>query len=141
MRKRMNILIAVTVLATLGVVGCGSDSNNDSITSVGDTVAPAAVANLSGQVKFQSNPTVELIWKSGPELDLDSYNIYRSENGGPSTLVASVPMARWTDQSTSRGSVYVYSVSALDTSQNEGARASTPAIHIGDTSGGKDSVD
>jgi len=141
MRKRMNILLAVTVLATLGVMGCGSDSNNDSVTGVGDTVAPAAVGNLSGQVKFGSSPTVELSWKSGPELDLDSYNIYRSENGGPSVMVASVPAARWTDQSTSRGSVYMYSVSALDTSQNEGALTSTSAIHVGDATTGKDSVD
>lgn len=138
MSKRMNILVAVALLATIGVVGCGS-SDKPTAPAGGDTVPPAALVDLSGWVNSGQNPTVGLSWKAGAELDLAGYNIYRSENGGASELVGVVSSANYLDTSVQAGSNYVYQVSAYDLSSNEGPRASTPTLTVpndGRTGGG-----
>jgi fibronectin type 3 domain-containing protein len=116
-------LVVIALVATLGFVGC-TESNK--VTSpVGDTVPPAAVLELDGTVVDGAVPQVSLSWKTGPELDLDGYKVYRSINGQAAQLVATTSAAHWRDKAVTKDSQYTYEVSAVDLSANESPRVST----------------
>ena len=126
--SKQNILVSIAFVAMLGVVGC---SDSDKTTApVGDTVAPVMVEQLNGDVIQNRNPVIHLGWKTGPELDLAGYHIYRSANGGASELVGTTTRATWSDDSIQKGLHYVYDVAAFDTSTNEGVRASTSSLYV-----------
>ncbi|MFQ5599146.1 MAG: hypothetical protein ACE5G2_01185 [Candidatus Krumholzibacteriia bacterium] len=127
MSKRMNILIAVALLATVGAVGCGKSKPT---APSGDTVAPAAVVDLRGWVNEGQRPTVGVQWKAGPELDLAGYRIYRSQDSGASTLVATTTRAAFNDEAVRAGSSYVYQVAAFDLADNESPRSSTSELEV-----------
>ena len=128
--SKQYILVTIAFIAMLGVVGC-SDSEKTTA-PLGDTVAPNAVEQLDGEVVESQNSVINLGWKTGPELDLAGYHVYRSTNGGTTQLVATVSQARWSDSSILKGTDYMYEVAAFDDDSNEGTRASTGTLHVND---------
>lgn len=84
-----------------------------------DTTPPAAPANLwalgeDGQVPLQ--------WADNEEEDLAGYNVYRStaSGSGYTKLNASVvPVSEYVDESADNGTMYYYSITAVDTNDNE----------------------
>ena len=126
--SKQYILVAVALVAILGVVGCGS--SDKATAPVGDTVAPAAVQDLEGAVVDGQQPVLTLQWKAGAEVDLAGYHIYRSQDGAPSQLVATTSSALWTDDTVRRGLQYVYEVAAFDEAANESARVTTDPMEI-----------
>lgn len=129
--SKQHILLTIALVAVLGVVGCSE--SNKTTAPVGDTVAPAAVIDLEGQVVDSSNPAINLGWKAGPELDLAGYHVYRSVDGGTSELVATTTRATWSDRSVQKNTQYVYEVAAFDQTDNEGTRSSTAPLRIDGT--------
>jgi hypothetical protein len=119
-------LFVLGALAALIVAGCGSASKT---TSPGDTVPPAAITGLSSGFVPGANASVVLHWKQSPELDLSGYRVYRSVDGGASTLVASGDVNGFEDTNVS-GVSLVYQVSAFDESSNESSKVSTTPIVV-----------
>ena len=126
--SKQYILLSIALLAMLGVVGCSESSKTTA--PLGDTVAPAAVQQLDGEVVAGQNTQVSLSWKAGAELDLEGYHVYRSVNGGVSELVATTTSSRWNDKSVTKGLQYTYAVAAFDQATNESARVSTGSIRV-----------
>ena len=126
--SKQYILLSIALVAILGVVGCSE--SNKATAPVGDTVAPAAVQQLDGQVIDSTSPQVSLSWKAGAELDLEGYHIYRSVNGGTSELVATTASSRWNDKSVTKGTTVTYEVTAFDQAANESSRASTGSMTV-----------
>lgn len=126
--SKQYILVSIALVAMLGVVGCSENSKTTAPT--GDTVPPAAVLQLDGYVVASINPQVSLNWKSGPELDLVGYRVYRSVDGGAVELVATTASTRWHDKSVNKGHQYTYEVAAVDDATNESARASTGSLTV-----------
>ena len=132
--SKQNVLVIIAFVAMLGVVGCNdSDKATAPLAPVGDTVAPVAVEELKGDVELDTNPAIHLSWKSGPELDLAGYRVYRSTLGGTSELVATTTQAIWIDDSVQMAANYRYDVSAFDDSNNESVRASTATLFTVET--------
>ena len=122
MSKRSSILVGLFCVMAL-VAGCG-DSNP---AAVGDTVAPAAVLDVTVQVVSNG---VDVVWSAGTEPDLAGYNVYRSVNGGSSTLMATETTTTFHDGAVSVGSVYRYEVSVVDDSGNESPRVATVDVSL-----------
>jgi len=91
-----------------------------------DVFPPAVPSGL--QAVFSGpgqQPFIDLIWAPVTDADLDGYNIYRHEQGGAPVRVNSEPvkMPAFRDAQVVSGKTYFYSVSAVDTRQNESARS------------------
>src|SRR5580658_4791845 len=91
-----------------------------------DVFPPAVPSGL--QAVFSGpgqQPFIDLIWAPVTDADLDGYNIYRHEQGGAPVRVNSelVKMPAFRDAQVVSGKTYFYSVSAVDTRQNESARS------------------
>ena len=98
-----------------------------------DTTAPAQVTGLAAVAVSTSQ--IDLSWNTNSEPDLDHYNIYR--DGG---FVTSTTATSFSDTGLAESTSYTYTVSAVDTSGNEGT-ASTPVSQTTLTSqGGSDTV-
>jgi hypothetical protein len=86
-----------------------------------DTFPPAVPSGVSGVAGVDS---VELAWERNTEPDFASYNIYRSENGGPFEKIASaIEAPTLSDRTVTAGRKYSYTVTAVDTTGNESARS------------------
>ncbi len=81
-----------------------------------DTTPPSQVTGLSANVISPSQ--IDLSWTGNPENDVVSYKIYRNN-----TLIATISTTSFSDKGLSAGTTYVYQVSALDSSANEGAKS------------------
>ena len=98
-----------------------------SATRTSDSIAPAAPKNL---VPTPAANGIHLDWSNNTEADLAGYNVYRSSSAsGPwtklnTTLVAS---SDYVDTTAPVGVVSFYQVTAVDTSANESAPATTSA--------------
>ena len=88
-----------------------------------DTTPPAAPTGLaaaSGDVR------VSLDWTDSPERDVAGYEVYRATvPGGPYVKVNGAPVAAsaYTDTGLTNRTAYYYTVTARDSSGNEGARS------------------
>jgi hypothetical protein len=122
----MHLFVLGAFLVALIVVGCGSASKT---TGPGDTVPPAAITDLSAGFVPGAGAKITLRWKQSPEVDLAGYRVYRSVDGGASTLVASGDVNGFEDTSLS-GNSFVYQVSAFDVSNNESSKVSTAPIVV-----------
>ncbi len=70
--------------------------------------------------------SVTLRWDASPELDIQSYRIYRAlDAGGPYTLLATVPhpQTSYVDATPAAGVLYHYELRGVDTSAQEGGPA------------------
>jgi len=139
MSKRSSILLVTSCVLVLSAFGCGG---NDSVQAPVDTVSPIAVLDLNVTVVIQVNgaPSIELVWADSPEVDLAGYNVYRSVEGGPSTLVGVETAATFRDGTVQAGDSYVYEVSAFDNVGNESPRVTSELVRIqdGDPAGPRD---
>jgi hypothetical protein len=87
----------------------------------GDLTPPAPPTGL---VATPGSGQVALDWTDSPELDLDGYNVYRSNvSGAFYSMLNATPVAAsdYVDTSVMNGSTYYYVVTAVDTSANESA--------------------
>ncbi len=82
-----------------------------------DTEAPAVPSGVAAEV---ADGVVVVNWIANTESDLGTYNIYRSEDGGPRTAIAAVAADSnvFSDTPPASGD-YTYWVTAVDVSGNE----------------------
>ena len=126
MSNRMHLFVLGAFVVALTVMRCGASKSTGPDV---DTVPPAAVTDLAAGFVPGANAKVMLQWKQSPEIDLAGYRVYRSVDGGTSTLVASGDVNGFEDTNVS-GSTFVYQVSAFDESSNESSRVSTAPIVV-----------
>lgn len=86
-----------------------------------------AIADLAATVSPDGSK-VDLRWT--PVQGDVSYRVYRTENGGPQALVASVTSGSWTDDQVAPGGQYQYVVAAVDGSGNEVNRSNAVTVSI-----------
>lgn len=86
-----------------------------------DTTPPAPPTDL--HVTDWAASFIELAWTAPADADVAEYAIYRSEDGGAFSQLATIAAASTTyvDQTVSSGTTYGYRVTALDPSLNESA--------------------
>ena len=132
MLRRMNLRVAVALVALVGVTGCGNET--PSPLAPEDTVPPALVTELEAFVHVGNSPNVSLHWKPGTEPDLAGYRVYRSEiryasgttKRGTSRVEALeldvVTTPTFVDENVIVGESYRYAVTAIDAAGNESPR-------------------
>jgi hypothetical protein len=105
----------------------------------GDTTASVAPTGLTATA---GDAQVLLDWNDNAEIDLAGYNVYRGVTKVNGSLVGT---SSYTDTGLTNGTEYCYTVTAVDTSNNESAHSSqacaTPTasssgtMHVGDLDG------
>jgi len=100
--------------------------------SGGDTTPPAKVTGLTAT--HVSSTQIDLTWDANSESDLSHYNIYRD-----GVLIDQTTSTSYSDTGLSPATTYTYEVSAVDTSNNEGAK-SDPASATTESGGTTDSM-
>ena len=111
---------------TEGAVESGDSSAAEIVPR--DVFPPAAPAGLA---VVAVDGFVSLIWRPAKERDLDGYRVWRKEAGGPAFGALGEGLVRentFTDRSAARGVSYVYAVSAVDRTGNEGSRSEGAAL-------------
>jgi len=139
MTKRMVILVAAALMATLGIVGCGNKSTTAPIV-VQDTAPPAAVTGFAFRLNATQNPNIVLSWDASPELDLGGYRVYRMlvlpANREMQHLTSGMELIRTvtnefvSDRNVVNGATYVYAVSAFDVSGNESSLVRSSPLSV-----------
>lgn len=84
----------------------------------GNTTPPAQVTGLSATTISTSQ--IDLVWDPNTESDLDYYNIYRD-----GIFLISVNSESYSDTGLAAETTYSYTVSAVDTSSNEGTKSTS----------------
>ncbi len=93
-----------------------------------DTFPPAIPMGLSAVPGPQS---VELAWQRNTEPDFLGYNIFRSVDGGPFTMIpVQLDAPVYSDTDVSSGHRYSYTVAAVDTSNNVSDRSQAVEVAI-----------
>ncbi len=93
-----------------------SESNQAcATTQEGDTTPPAAPTNLTATAVSSSQ--IDLDWDENAEPDLDSYNVYRDSV----QIATGVTLSNYSDTGLGPSTQYCYTVTAVDTSNNESA--------------------
>ena len=105
-----------------------SASSPEACVEVRDVAPPAAPLGLA----LLSRPEgVEISWSASPEADLAAYRVYRAE-GPDATPVRIVELpagqTEHVDETAVAGTLYVYSLSAVDTAGNESPRSTSAQI-------------
>ncbi|MFG6686072.1 T9SS type A sorting domain-containing protein [Mariniflexile sp. HNIBRBA6329] len=104
---------------------------NDYFYTTIDNTAPDALTNLVGV--NQSGKAV-LNWGSSTDSAFDTYTIYRSENGGAYTMIASdLRTNTYTDNTVSNQN-YSYYVTAKDRSYNESNASNITSVNLSSSS-------
>ena len=91
-----------------------------------DVFPPAVPSGLQAVYSGAGQqPFIDLIWAPVPDPDLDGYNVYRREEGTPPVKVNAelVKTPAFRDPQVESGTIYYYSVSAVDQRGNETARS------------------
>ena len=104
-------------------------------TQEGDTTPPAAPTNLGATAVSASQ--IDLDWDDNTEGDLASYNVYR--DGSP--VATGVASSQYSDTGLSPSTQYCYTVTAVDTSNNESAESNQACATTQDGSVGTMHVD
>jgi len=99
-----------------------------------DNIPPGRVGGVEAIVR---EGTVELTWRTSPELDLAGYNVYRSTRMGTpfkklnSKLIDGLETV-FVDSTIASGKNYLYQVSAVDSAGNEGKKSVAAVIRAQD---------
>ncbi|MFC5405360.1 carbohydrate binding domain-containing protein [Cohnella soli] len=110
-------------------------------TDIPDGTAPGQVAGTSASTSDFKKST--LTWTANTESDLAYYRIYRSEVSNFTPSRTNKIGERWIkpggapqfdDKNVEQGKTYYYKVSAVDTSENEGAYSPQASVTIGNES-------
>lgn len=92
-------------------------------TTLLDTVAPATVTGVSATASYNS---VILKWTANTDVDIASYNIYRSgTSGGTKVIIANINGTYFTDYGLTGGVIEHYWIKGKDTSGNLSVAYST----------------
>jgi hypothetical protein len=95
--------------------------------------APAPPTGLAATV--EANGHIRLDWNDNSEIDLASYNVYRSTTAATfgTTPIASPATSSYTDPTVANGTTYYYVVTAVDNEGYESTRSNqvsaTPAVN------------
>jgi hypothetical protein len=97
-----------------------SDSSNEACLKAVDVAPPAAPAGLTVLARPGG---LELRWSPSPESDLQHYRVYRATGTGDPEKLAEIPPGPtvYLDLTAVSGSVYRYTVTAVDRAGNESA--------------------
>jgi glycosidase len=107
-------------------VGSGTDLPGVlTVNASSDTTPPDAPTNL--HVTDWAASFIELAWTAPIDLDVAEYGVYRSEAGGPFSLLAMIAASStsYRDETVASGTTYGYRVTAFDGSLNESAPSNT----------------
>ena len=100
--------------------------------SSADTTAPAVPTDLSAT---EGSRQVVLEWDGQIELDLNGFNVYRSDQGGAFTLLSSgVQKTRYTDLNVDNETSYAYYVTSIDKQNPPNESASSDTVSATPTS-------
>jgi hypothetical protein len=91
-----------------------------------DNTAPSALTNLSATLQSGS---IALNWDESVDSALDFYNIYRSENSGAFSLIASEIRTNSYLDDTIDENLYDYYVTAIDRSFNESSQSNIATVN------------
>src|SRR5262249_6253644 len=85
--------------------------------------APERLLAMASQIP--NKKFVDLLWAPNAEKDISAYNIYRREESGQATRIASVPgsMLSFQDKNVAATHTYSYCVSAVDKRGSESAKS------------------
>jgi hypothetical protein len=115
-------------------VAAGTDSAVESGDSSAAEIVPRDVfppAAPAGLAAVAGEGLVSLSWRPAKERDLGGYRIWRKESGGPAFSALGEGLVRentFTDRSAAKGVSYVYAVSAVDRTGNEGSRSEGASV-------------
>ena len=117
--RRIHWLLTAIILVAALATGCSNHNSSPAAPIAEDLTAPAAPVNLSAQVNENA---IAVIWTANTEVDLDSYNLFKSVNHGNWQFITECSTAQYTDQAPPRTlTVVSYRVSAVDNSGNVSA--------------------
>jgi hypothetical protein len=101
---------------------------NDYFYTTIDNTPPPAISNLTST---EQNGGIVLNWGASTDSAFDSYNVYRSTNGGNYNIIASsIRSNNYIDKSVANG-IHKYYVTAKDRSFNESSQSNLVTITIG----------
>lgn len=118
------VLIALTMLASFLLVGCGEDSSSAIAPTELETVDTVPPATPTGVHVYAFDTNVELVWSENAEPDLAGYILERSIDKGVTWAAVGTDLltsAAFTDVRLESAS---YRVSATDLSENQSAFSS-----------------
>ncbi|MHA1973179.1 MAG: fibronectin type III domain-containing protein, partial [Candidatus Hodarchaeales archaeon] len=113
-------------------VSATDTSGNEGLKSIAasattiDETAPSQVTGLSATAI--SGSQIDLTWNANSETDLDHYNVYRD-----SVLIGTTTSTSYSDTGLADGTTYVYEVSAVDLTGNEGLKSASASATTFDT--------
>ena len=116
----------VSAFDAAGNEGALSSTTTATTNPPSDTTAPGQVTGLSSVATGET--TIDLSWNANSEPDLDHYNIYRD-----GIFVGSSVTNSFTDSGLTALTTYVYEISAVDTSNNEGLKSTSSSVTTLDT--------
>ena len=95
-----------------------------------DTQPPGAVEGLAGGLDRPA--LVALSWAAAPEPDVACYRLYRGRGGvlEPALYRDRLDSCSWEDREVVPGREYVYAVTAVDGSGNEGPRSALVRLRV-----------
>lgn len=119
-RARAAALLALLTLPTLGALRAvpawamlSSSAGASQQISTGTLAAPTNLSAAVGTCVRGSAVTVQLTWDEPPDPGTNGYDIFRSTDGGPSQLIATVSdraTTSYTDTTTTFSTTYSYAV-------------------------------
>jgi hypothetical protein len=115
-------------------VAAGADGAVESGDSPAAEIVPRDIfppARPAGLAAVAGDGLVSLSWRPAKERDLDGYRVWRKETGGPAFGALGEGLVRentFTDRSAAKGVSYIYAVSAVDRTGNEGPRSEGAAV-------------
>ncbi|MEO8218208.1 MAG: hypothetical protein ABI718_14100 [Acidobacteriota bacterium] len=117
----------VTAVSAYGPPLVQSDASEAVVAEFRDLVPPPQPVSISALVEESA---IRALWDAVVAPDLKGYKVYRTVIGGPRTLLTPQPITDTNirDTQPTRGSVYRYWVSSVDTSGNESAATPTDPV-------------
>jgi len=121
-------------VVAVDIAGKETPSSNILKYKIEDNIPPGRVGGVEAITR---NGTVELTWRTSPELDLAGYNLYRSTRmGAPlkklNTKLIDGMETLFVDSTISSGKNYLYQVSAVDSAGNEGKKSVAAVVRAQD---------
>ena len=104
---------------------------NDYFYTTIDNTAPDALTNLAG---VNQSGEVVLNWDASTDPALDTYTLYRSENGGPYSVIASDLRTNTYTDNTVSNQIYSYYVTATDRSYQESIASNIVNVNFSSSS-------
>lgn len=120
---------AVTATRTAKAPLIESEPTATVLASFKDIVPPPVPANV---VTLLEESAIRLLWDAVEAPDLAGYKVYRRPGGGVDVLLTPQPIreASFRDVPPERGPAYIYSVTSVDSTGNESAKAQAQPVTL-----------